>query len=350
MVTASQWWCLLLVAHQVGQAVALTPQPTRRVGLAARLSPPGSIAGTGAGEGGEPSIDGRVILVTGANGQFGSKVVRALLRGDSKCKVRAVVRSASDLASYGRLSYETGAEDGQGTISAPWVSREISFEATPEMRSYGLSRLEIVEGDLLDQGFMRRVTFGVDAVVFCAASPALRPFQIDPVNLLRDLVYKRQGRVAAGETVEERGVELTLQYLTQEMQRRTPDRVQGAPTSFVLLSSAATTGDAPMGGIGALGGARVDAQRSGESLLRAARSLPSYSIVRMGKLNDWQPEGAPLEYATIDSPDAAMTVDGADVGSITATDGAGFLVDALTNQKLRNRTVRVCASRGVDRV
>lgn len=293
----------------------------------------------------EPSIEGRTILVAGANGNFGSKVVRALLRGDAKCKVRAVVRSTGDLANYGRLSYESGAEDGQGTISAPWVSREISFEGTPEMRSFGLGRLEVVEGDLLDQGFVRRVTFGVDAVVFCAASPAFRPFQIDPISLLRDFVYKQQGRLEDGETVEERGVGLALRYLIQEMQRRTPDRVEGAPTSFVLLSSAAAGGDAPLGGVGAPGNARVQAQRAGEMLVRSAKSLPSYAIVRLPKVNDWQPEGVPLVEVPVpveDLGDVEPETTG-DLGSVTVTDGARFLVRALTNRRLRNRTMRVYA-------
>ena len=60
------------------------------------------------------------VVVAGANGRVGSKVCTELLRKHSKVQVRAVVRSASRLESYERLSYEVGAEDGRMSIRPAW--------------------------------------------------------------------------------------------------------------------------------------------------------------------------------------------------------------------------------------
>ena len=90
-------------------------------------------AGGGVDETGAPTLDGRTVLVVGANGVFGSKVVRKLLRENKGVSVRAMVTDVDKLESFGRLSYESGAEDGQGTISPVWMDRTISFEFTPEM-------------------------------------------------------------------------------------------------------------------------------------------------------------------------------------------------------------------------
>ena len=87
----------------------------------------------GGDETGGPTLDGRTVLVVGANGVFGSKVVRKLLREHKGVSVRAMVTDVDKLESFGRLSYESGAEDGQGTISPVWMDRTISFEFTPEM-------------------------------------------------------------------------------------------------------------------------------------------------------------------------------------------------------------------------
>lgn len=154
----------------------------------------------------EPTLDGKTVLVVGANGLLGSKVVRDLLRGHPRCQVRALVRRASNVDNYGRLSYEVGAEDGEGDIRlahhtchpaprspsripqpdlvplprlrcapglllrAPWITREVTFTATPAMMGYGLDRLELIEGDVRNEEECRSAVQGVDAVIFCAAS------------------------------------------------------------------------------------------------------------------------------------------------------------------------------------
>ena len=60
------------------------------------------------------------MVVAGANGRVGSRVVTELLRKHSKVNVRALVRSASRIQSYERLSYESGAEDGKMSIRPAW--------------------------------------------------------------------------------------------------------------------------------------------------------------------------------------------------------------------------------------
>lgn len=87
---------------------------------------------------------------------------------------------------YGRLSYEVGAEDGKGFISAAWNTnaRERGmddrgdqggndtnaayFQYTDEMKGYNLHNLRVVDVELLDPVQCMTITENVDCVIWCA--------------------------------------------------------------------------------------------------------------------------------------------------------------------------------------
>ena len=165
-----------------------------------------------------PSLKGTTVLVCGANGYVGSRVVRDLLRmRDGPSEVRAVVRDSEETDTFARLSFEIGAEEGKGTISPVWVTRQVSFEGTEAMRDYGLSKIKVLSGDLLDAEFVGDAVRGIDAVVFCAgSSSALAAFV--PSAIFRRLQGKK-GTVVAGSVAAE-GVELISKALAAELKRK----------------------------------------------------------------------------------------------------------------------------------
>jgi hypothetical protein len=119
-----------------------------------------------------PSLKGKRVLVTGANGRLGSMVCRYLLRNHPQTEVVAAVHVVGENSStsrgYGRLSYEVGAEDGVGRIGPAWSSedRTATFEWDISMKDYNLQNLRLVEVELLDPVQCRTVAEGCDAVIW----------------------------------------------------------------------------------------------------------------------------------------------------------------------------------------
>lgn len=123
------------------------------------------------------NLDGKTVLVIGANGRTGSMVCRHLLRnfpkiGEVVAAVHTVSENSRTNRGYGRLSYEVGAEDGVGTIGAAWASQEdrtATFEYDPStMSNYQLNKLRLVEVELLDPVQCTTITENVDCVIFTA--------------------------------------------------------------------------------------------------------------------------------------------------------------------------------------
>lgn len=127
-----------------------------------------------------PTLKGKRILVTGANGRLGSMVCRYLLRNYPDTQVIAAVHYVGEdsptARGYARLSYEVGAEDGIGSIGAAWSSssntddqdiptRTAAFRYNEQvMRDYNLQNLRLVECELLDP-------------VQCQTSKSIHPFR-----------------------------------------------------------------------------------------------------------------------------------------------------------------------------
>jgi hypothetical protein len=203
------------------------------------------------------------VVVAGANGRVGSRVVTELLRKHSKVNVRALVRSASRIQSYERLSYESGAEDGKMSIRPAWEIQEGGFaqgqttEFDPAVQGgYGLDRLEILECDVRHRPDVARVIAGADAVVFCATSfgegRTKLPERLESFNAgaaafganlfeLRLPGFGRGGdgagdedaaarkKSVTGTTADEEGVTLVLEELSRELSRRARLRALTAP-------------------------------------------------------------------------------------------------------------------------
>merc|ERR1719149_576794 len=176
------------------------------------------------------------VVVAGANGRVGSRVVTELLRKHSKVNVRALVRSASRIQSYERLSYESGAEDGKMSIRPAWEIQEGGFaqgqttEFDPAVQGgYGLDRLEILECDVRHRPDVARVIASADAVIFCATS-----FGEGRTKLPERLESFNAGAAArkksvTGTTADEEGVALVLEELSRELSRRARLKALTAP-------------------------------------------------------------------------------------------------------------------------
>ncbi len=98
-------------------------------------------------------LDGKNVLLVGANGRLGSMVCRRLLREFPEIKnvvamVHVVGENSETSRGFGRLAYEVGAEDGRGSIGPAWSAEErtATFEFDEEvMKPYHLEKLRIVE-------------------------------------------------------------------------------------------------------------------------------------------------------------------------------------------------------------
>ncbi|KAL1528447.1 hypothetical protein AB1Y20_009793 [Prymnesium parvum] len=119
------------------------------------------------------------IAVAGANGRVGSMVCRELLRAHTAVTVRALVRTASDVSGFERLSYEVGAEDGAMELRPAWRLDEqtgrLAAPATVQFddevqRGFGLARLELRECELRAAREVEEALADVDGVIFCATS------------------------------------------------------------------------------------------------------------------------------------------------------------------------------------
>ena len=259
-----------------------------------------------------PSLEGKTVVVCGANGGVGSQCVRELLRAKGgPAEVRALVRDTDEVESYSRLSYETGAEEGVGSISAPWVSREISFEFSEERQSdYGLEKLTICAGDVLDQSFANEVVKGADCVIFCAAPSPPRP----GLKLLGQWGKALQGKAPTG-SVSAEGVANMAAALNKEFSRSSEKA--GAPNSFVLLSSSRGS----------------DAQRQGEAALKES-GLESWVVVQPVKLDDF----FSVENATVIVSEEGGDAEG---GSLSRDAVAEFLAGVPAADSYRGKTLRI---------
>ena len=249
------------------------------------------------------------VLVCGANGSVGALVVKTLLRETQTKSVKAVVRSVDDLSSYAALSYCVGAEDGRGTIRPVWQSRQISFEGTREMSEYGLDRLEIVAGDLLDSQFCAEAVEGCDAVIFCAAPPSFGG------SLIGGMFNKKRG------SVDCEGVGLVASSLAKALgaSRKIPG------TNFVLLSKPQPFAR----------GTGTPSQRRGEALLTYA--LPSTFVVVQSATYS----GIPAEN---EIPEVVAVGEGIEGRRISRESLSRFLVECLQTPEYRGRTVAVAAA------
>mmetsp|Transcript_26096 Transcript_26096/g.43103 ORF Transcript_26096/g.43103 Transcript_26096/m.43103 type:complete len:651 (+) Transcript_26096:6-1958(+) len=224
------------------------------------------------------------VVVAGANGRVGSKVVTELLRKHSKVRVRALVRSVDRIEGYEKLSFEVGAEDGRMDIRAAWEWREqggllqgqrSEFD-TATQGSYGLDRLEVLECELRYRPDVAKALAGADCVIYCAttfdegrtrlperfdnfnrAAAALGAdlfeFRLPGFGRQRDDESAARSESSAGKTADEDGVRIVLEELKRELARRSriaqltggssADALSGSvwpvPTPFVLASSSA---------------------------------------------------------------------------------------------------------------
>jgi len=119
-----------------------------------------------------PSLRGRTVMVVGANGAVGSLVVRSLLRDTDAACVVAVLKTSSNVPTsmeISKLSYEVGAEEGDGEIRAPWIERNVKMEFNQERQGgYNLDRLVIEPCDCRSFAAVRKALskHEVDAVVY----------------------------------------------------------------------------------------------------------------------------------------------------------------------------------------
>jgi len=123
-------------------------------------------------------LDGKRVLLVGANGRLGSMVCRRLLREYPEIRevvamVHVVGENSEVSRGYGRLAYEVGAEDGRGSIGPAWSAddRVATFEFDEErMTPYNLQKLRIVECELLDPVQCRTIVEDAraDVIVWCA--------------------------------------------------------------------------------------------------------------------------------------------------------------------------------------
>jgi len=301
------------------------------------------------------SLKNKRILVCGANGRVGSMVCRYLLRNFPELKeVVAAVHYVGEASSrgYGRLSYEVGAEDGVGNIGAIWSEdRDAYFEYSDEMKDYNLSKLRVIEVELLDPVQCKTITEDVDAVIWCATDfNGNTPRAVSGLNfafLFRAVADPTKGRV------EIEGLQNILGGLKISKQDRlrrnslsgqqtSSSSLDGPndPTSFILLSTAEDALDnyeTPYGEFNAL-------KRQGENMLRNDFPSLSHSIIQMSKYEDnFVDEGLDIlsDIENKEEPEKKRT------RRINRRDVARAVGDALIDEKCAGETVEMwTANRG----
>ena len=258
------------------------------------------------------------VLITGANGRLGSMVTRHLLRSHPELKeVVAAVHYVGEATTrgYGRLSYEVGAEDGRGSIGPAWSGedeRNASFEYDSEVMSgYNLSKLRVVEVELLNPTQVRTIMEDVDAVIFCATDfEGNRPRAVASLNaalLFRAVADPLKGRV------EIEGVRNCLEGLLAGINERKykenlaggSTKASGAgPTQFVLVSSTPDSFsefETPFGEFNGL-------KRQSEYIVSNEFPSISHSVLQMGRYDERVEEG--LEIFHEEALDDTSVVDG----------------------------------------
>jgi len=300
------------------------------------------------------SLRKKRVLVVGANGRLGSMVCRYLLRTHPQTEVVAcchyIGEDSPTSRGYGRLSYEVGAEDGVGSIGAAWSAedRTATFEYADYMKDYNLGNLRLVECELLDPVQCMTICEGVDSVIWCATDfNGNQPRAISGLNvafLFRAIAAPTKGRV---EIEGLRNLLGGLKTQRQEKQRR--QAYQGSTTELDTIPRAlnvilvSTDPDAfedfetPLGTFNGL-------KREGEDILKKEFPSLSYSILQMGRYDDnFVGEGLDIQMDDSSAPSPV----GSDAPKkrgrqkINRRDAARAAVEALTNDDLRGKVVRV---------
>jgi hypothetical protein len=306
------------------------------------------------------SLRNKQVLVVGANGRVGSMVCRYLLRNHPQTKVVAcchyIGEDSMTSRGYGRLSYEVGAEDGVGRIGPAWSSadeRTATFEYADYMKDYQLQNLRLVECELLDPVQCTTICEGIDSVIWCATDfNGNQPRAISGLNvafLFRALAAPTKGRV------EIEGLRNLLGGLKTQQQekRRYQQQQQGGSTSsseeikddipralnVVLVSTdpdAFEDFETPFGTFNGL-------KREGEDILKKEFPSLSYSILQMGRYDDnFVAEDLDVQYVSPgDDDEDSSTSRRKGRRKINRRDAARAAVDALTNNDLRGKVVRV---------
>jgi len=298
------------------------------------------------------SLKNKRVLVVGANGRLGSMVCRHLLRNNPQTEVVAAVHyvgeNSSTARGYGRLAYEVGAEDGQGSIGPAWSSedRTATFEYTPEMQGYNLRNMRIVEVELLDPVQCNTITEDVDSVVWCATDfNGNTPRAVSGLNvafLFRAIADPTKGRV------EIEGLRNIIGGLKNAKQSRKWSRDRAAdieegsasldgpndPLSFVMVSAAEEAFndfETPYGTFNGL-------KREGEDIVKKEFPSLSHAILQMSRYEDnFVEEGLDL-----------LREEGKDDEGIERSrrrinrrDAARAVSEALTDETLCDKTVEV---------
>jgi hypothetical protein len=302
------------------------------------------------------SLRNKQVLVVGANGRVGSMVCRYLLRNHPQTKVVAcchyIGEDSMTSRGYGRLSYEVGAEDGVGRIGPAWSSadeRTATFEYADYMKDYQLQNLRLVECELLDPVQCTTICEGIDSVIWWNQPRAISGLNV--AFLFRALAAPTKGRV------EIEGLRNLLGGLKTQQQekRRYQQQQQGGSTSsseetkddipralnVVLVSTdpdAFEDFETPLGTFNGL-------KREGEDILKKEFPSLSYSILQMGRYDDnFVAEDLDVQYVSPgDDDEDSSTSRPAKKGrrKINRRDAARAAVDALTNNDLRGKVVRV---------
>jgi len=308
------------------------------------------------------SLKGKKVLVVGANGRLGSMVCRYLLRNNPTTQVVAAVHYVGEASTrgYGRLSYEVGAEDGQGFINPAWDSedRNAYFQFTDEMKSYNLQNLRVVEVELLDPVQCMTITEGIDCVVWCAtdfngnkpravsglniaflfravSNPTKGRVEIEGlINILSGLKNSKQSRkwnadrvIAAPTTLDGRGRE--------SFGRDTSVLVKpNDPTSFVLVSASDSAFDdfeTPFGSFKGL-------KRDGERIVMEQFPSLSACILRMSRFDD-NFVGEDLEILREDEGQESLETKSR--RRINRRDAARAAAEALTDPACKGKTYEI---------
>jgi len=306
-----------------------------------------------------PTLDGKNVLVVGANGRVGSMVCRYLLRNYPKIKeVVGTIHyfNEDSMRGYGRLSYEVGAEDGRGQIGSAWSDeRTATFEYDEEvMAGYNLQNLRIVDVELMDPVQCQTITQNIDTVIFAATDfdgNAPRSIRSLDVGLLfRAVMNPGQSKGV----VETDGVYNILMGLKESknnkrrQERLSGDDVsdEGQPVSFVLVTAAETAFgqdfDTPDGTFN-------DIKRQGELVLQEFPSISS-TVLRFSRYDDnFTDEDLELIIQDVDAPKVPGSLDAAElsekeknkVKKINRRDAARAAVDVILDESLKGKTVEV---------
>jgi len=289
------------------------------------------------------TLDGKRVLVAGANGRLGSMVCRYLLRNYPKTEVVAAVHYVGENSptarGYGRLSYEVGAEDGVGSIGPAWSSedRTATFEWDESMRDYNLQNLRVVECEFLDPVQCMSVAEGCDAVVWCATDfNGNQPRAISGLNVA--FLFRAVSRPTKGR-VDVEGLENMLGALKtakQDKLRKNPNSANNDPINFVLVSTAPDAFEDFETPFGSFYGIK----KQGEGIVKQNFPSLSHTVLQLGRFDDnFVEENLDIQLA--EALEADSSEGSKDRRLINRRDAARAVVDALLDEKVAGKTFQV---------